>query len=440
MKVHFLGIGGSGMSGVALLAKKFGFEVTGCDAEAQTAYLSKLKDEDIQVYQNHSSDHLHNVDLLAVSPAVFYQNSEIDEVVQAKLANKLLTWQKFLGEYLQKNKKVICVAGTHGKSTTSAMLALMLEQSGLDPLAMIGATVKSWNANSRFGEGEYFVTEADEFYDNFLNYIPDTIILNNIEFDHPDYFSDERQLFESFDQFVNKLTGSRTLIYNQDDLGAKKLISKLDRQFQLVGYSLDEVEDLNLGEKKTTFKYKNHNFELAIPGKHNVLNVLGVINFALINQIPLKMVEESLSKFKGVGRRLELLGEKNGVLVYDDYAHHPTAIKATLAALKQKYPDKKIIAVVEPHTFSRTKALLDLYKDAFDDADDVLITPIFKSRDKENFGITEQSIVDVVGEKAKAFSDFEPIVDWIKNNVQSNEVVTVMGAGKSYELSKKLLT
>lgn len=439
MKVHFLGIGGSGMSGVALLAQNMGFVVSGCDQEVETAYIDKLKKTNIKISPGHSVEHIKDIDLLAVTPAVFYQNSDVLEVSEAKLSNKLVTWQKFLGEYLQKDKRNICVAGTHGKSTTSAMLALVLENAGLDPLAVIGATVKTWDANSRFGKGEYFVTEADEFYDNFLNYTPDTIILNNIEFDHPDYFENEEQLDESFLQFVNKLAGSQTLIYNQDDHGIKKLLPKLNSQVKKIGYSLSDVKNLKMLDDKTTFEYHDEQFELKIPGKHNVANALGVIIFAQINQIPMGKVRSTLQSFDGVGRRLELLGEKNGVLIYDDYAHHPTAIAATLQALKQKYNDKKIIAIVEPHTFSRTKALLSLYKNALDSADEVLIAPIFKSRDKQDFGVSEQSIVDVVGPKAKAFVSFDEIVEWVRSNVHSNEVVIVMGAGKSYKLANEIL-
>jgi UDP-N-acetylmuramate--alanine ligase len=432
-----MGIGGSGMSGVADMAQELGYSVSGCDLEISTPYLKKLLKKNIVILEGHSPSHVEDVDILAVTPATFFQNKDSTEILAAK---KVMTWQKFLGEYLHVGKEVVCVAGTHGKSTTSAMLSLVLEAAGEDPLVMVGATIPEWGSNARVGKGSLFVTEADEFYDNFLNYSPDTIILNNIEFDHPDFFKDEAQLFTSFTTFIERLKGSKTLIANQDDPGVLKLLSSINPVMKVIGYSLNQVDNVKLLEDKTTFTFRDIPFELQVAGEHNISNALGVITFALERKLSVEQLQKALFEFKGIGRRMEFIGKKKGISVYDDYAHHPTAIAATLKAIKQKHPESRILAIVEPHTFSRTKALLPLYKDVFVDADDVVIAPIFKSRDTDDFGLTGMSIVEEVNQKNIRYIDnFDKIIDWVLVNTQENDVIIVMGAGKSYTLSRSII-
>ena len=194
-KLHFVGIGGSGISGVANLAEKFGYKVTGCDLETG----------------GHSVDHIKGVDLVIVSPAVFYQNNNHPEILEAKKQKKLMTWEEFLGKVLLKDKKLICVAGTHGKSTTTAMVGKLLIDNGFDPVVVVGAKVPEWNSNSRFGKGEYAVVEADEFNNNFLFYKPEIAIINNIEFDHPDFFKNENEVRASFHKFISNINISTTI-------------------------------------------------------------------------------------------------------------------------------------------------------------------------------------------------------------------------------------
>ena len=219
MKLHFMGIGGSGVSGVAKLAKEFGYEVTGCDLEDSTAYAEGI-------YKGHSIDHLKNVDLLVVSPAVYYQNAKNLELVEGEKKGMVMTWQKFLGKILLKDKKLICVAGTHGKSTVTAMAGKLLIDNGFDPVVVVGANVPEWGGNSRFGRGEYAVVEADEFNNNFLNYDPYIEIINNIEFDHPDFFKSKKEVELSFEKFVDKMRQDGTLILNWNDAGIQKTLLK----------------------------------------------------------------------------------------------------------------------------------------------------------------------------------------------------------------------
>lgn len=421
-KIHMMGIGGSGISGVAKLAFKMGYEVSGCDLEASTAYGKAM-------YKGHSPEHLRGVDMLVISPAVRYQNKDNTELAAGEAKGMVVTWQEFLGRFLAKDKKVICVAGTHGKSTTTAMAGKLLIDASLDPTVVVGAKIPEWQGNARFGKGSTFVIEADEFNNNFLNYSPEIIILNNIEFDHPDYFKNEEDVFNSFKTFVERLIGRRMLIVNEDSLGVNKLLQMIDRgSFEIYGYSLE----------KNKFK-----LNLTVMGDHNISNALGVVKLGELLGIDPGLIRKSLEGFKGIGRRLELIAQNHGITVYDDYAHHPTAIQATLSALRGKYKDAKIWAIDEPHGYLRTKALLDLYRGCFRNADNVMIGPIFQARDKETFGITPEIVAESTNHKdAEGFDTFEELKKVVLKQAKKGDVILVMGAGKSYlwarEIAKSL--
>lgn len=460
-KIHFMGIGGSGMSAVAMIASKQGYKVSGCDLAESTPYLDKIKKLNIPIFVGHDSKHLKGIDLLVATPAAFFQSSEHPEFVEAKKLKLLTTWQEFLGNYLHRGKKVICIAGTHGKSTTTAMASLLLEKADIDPTVMIGATVNEWGANYRVGKSEIFITEADEFFDNFLNYRPDTIILNNIELDHPDFFKSERQVLESFARFVRKLAGSKTLIVNQDSPGIKALFKILGGpsldSIKAVGYSLEEkprlktsisirAKILKRNKNSTIFHVVskqlklNDEFKLKMPGSHNVANALGVIILSKLFKIDTTLVKNSLASYSGIGRRLELVGKKKGIWVYDDYAHHPTAVSATLEALRQQFPKERIWVVAEPHSYSRTKTLLGKYKKAFNKADFVIIGPIFKARDKKTFDVSGQSIVDVAEHGDIRYIDnLDKIAKVVKRSAKREDVIVVMGAGLSYQWARAIL-
>lgn len=453
-KIHFMGIGGSGVSAVVQIAHHQGYDISGCDLQTDTPYIDKVKKDGITVYAGHDPKHLEDVDLLAASPAAFFQKPLHPELQQALKAKKAITWQNFLGNFLHKGKKVICIAGTHGKSTTTAMASLLFEDAGLDPSVVIGATVTRWHNNYRLGNSQYFLTESDEFFDNFLNYHPDTIILNNIEPDHPDYFKTQKQLYESFNQHILNLTGRKCLIFNQDSPGIKKLFDHHPRlldNLKLTGYTLSlnpliktphslQATHIIHNPTSTQFTLAGELYILPVPGDYNVSNALGVVALGLQNGLTPATIKSSLSRFTGIGRRLEHLGSPEGVHLYDDYAHHPTAVKLTLEAIKQMHPGSKIFCVIEPHSFSRTKQLLSWYKHAFDAATQVFIAPIFQARDTKDFGITPQHIADASKHtNISAYDNFDQIVSRLASIAHSGDIVVVMGAGKSYLLSQQIL-
>ncbi|MCX6704465.1 MAG: UDP-N-acetylmuramoyl-L-alanine--D-glutamate ligase [Candidatus Woesebacteria bacterium] len=417
-RIHMMGVGGSGMAGIAYLAKEMGYLVTGCDLEESTAYSDNF-------YNGHSPDHLKSVDLLVVTPAVYFQKIKDPELVEGEKRGMVVTWQEFLGKYLHKGKKVICVAGTHGKSTTTAMIGKLLTDAGLDPLVNLGANYKDWNGGARFGKGDYFVTEADEFFDNFLYYHPEIIILNNIEFDHPDYFKSEKQIFDSYKKFIGNLVGEKVLIANGDSQGIEKILKEIDASgIKIIKYSL---------------KDKNIDLSLRVMGKHNVANALGVVALGKYLKIRENVIAKSLENFSGIGRRMELIADRNGIKVYDDYAHHPTAIAATLEGLRSTYPKARIWAIDEPHGFDRTKALLSKYKNVFKDADKVIIGPIFRARDAEDYKITPVLVAKRTGFKgAVGVYSLDEIKRIISKKLMPGDIVLVMGAGKSYLWAREI--
>jgi UDP-N-acetylmuramate--alanine ligase len=385
-KIHFLGIGGSGISGVADLARKMGYGVSGCDLETG----------------GHSPDHLEGMDLLIVTPAVFYQDAVNPEVLKAQERKILMTWQEFVGKILLKDKKLICIAGTHGKSTTTAMAAILLIDNGFDPTVIIGAKVPEWGGNSRFGQGKYALVEADEFNNNFLNYKPDIAVINNIEFDHPDFFKDEKEVRESFDKFIGNLKGEKILITEKDRL--------------------------------------NKHFDLKVLGEHNQKNANMVFVLGQKLGIEERKIIKSLESFEGIGRRMELVGQVKKVKVYDDYAHHPSAIRTTLKGLRSNFSEERIVAIIEPHGYKRTKVLLAKYKGVFDSVDKVIIGPIFPARDEVDASITPQKIARVSDHPEVVGCDsLVEILENLKKEIEDYDVIVVMGAGKSDRWAREVL-
>jgi len=402
-----MGIGGSGMSAAAEIAKAYGFEISGCDLKTG----------------GHNVSHLKNADILAVTPAVFFQSTHHPELTTAKDRGILMTWQEFMGKYLHKDKFVICIAGTHGKSTTTTMAGKLLIDAGLDPTVEVGAIIPEWGGGDRVGKSKYFVSEADEFYSNFLHYRPDIVILNNIELDHPEYFHNFDNMLLTYQKFLNNIKPGGVLIYN--DVVEKFSIFnfQFSNNFQKIKFSKDEFpKDLTL----------------KIPGDHNKANAMGVIKLAEILKIPLSISISSLKSFSGINRRLEELGTINDITVIDDYANHPTAFQSNIKALREKYSGRKIWAVIEPHTFSRLRVVLPDLKPALKDADHVIISKIFASREADPGDFTGADIAAVChGRYIPAFAD---IVQTVKKEVKKNDIILVMGSGDSYKLARQILS
>jgi UDP-N-acetylmuramate--alanine ligase len=462
-----MGIAGSGICAAALIAQAQGYQISGCDLEPKTYYAGQLKKKKIKIAAGHSRQHLKGVDLLVVTPAILKVNSQHPEIMEAKKKMPVMTWQELMGRYLQKNKLVVCVAGTHGKGTTTALAGLVLEKAGLDPTVEVGGLVHEWQANARIGKSKYFVCEADEFNHNFLHYSPSILIINNIEMDHPEFFKDFKAFLGSFEKFIRKMVGPKILIVNLDNSGVRQLLTKnklylTKNHFQVIGYRLgarfqfpleNEYQAVvkDLGERSTLFRVSflsgneqragiEESFRLKLPGLHNLSNSLGVLALARCLNLNLKDVRQVFETFAGLGRRLELLGQERSIKVFDDYGYHPTAIAASLKAVKQKYSPVRVWAVFEPHQYSRVVLFQKEFRKALGMADRVVVTKIFPGREKQPPGVTSELLIKGLSpNKARYFRDFRETAQFVVSEAKKGDAIVVFGAGKSYQLSKMIL-
>lgn len=402
-KVFFIGIGGIGISALAKMALSKGVEVSGVnDEEGKT--IDSLKELGIDITISKGTlDTLPEADLYIYSDAWLYRGPEIIE--NAKKTNKpVLSYFEALGQFA-KEYKVIAIAGTHGKTTTTAMVAEVLIDAGLDPTVIVGSFVKKFESNFRRGEGEYLVVEADEYNRHFLNFHPFIAVVTNIEADHLDCYKDLADIQKTFDKFISQ--------------------------------SKNKVLDYS--------KYLEKVPKLSVPGLHNRMNAAAALAVADILNIKKEISDKSLAEFSGTWRRLEKKGvTKEGVIIYDDYAHHPTEVKASLLGLRELYPKEKknIVVLFQPHLYSRTKALFNEFTTCFDEADRVFILPIYFARENPDPEISSEklalAICDHKGE-ATAFKDFLSAENFIQNlNLGDKDVFVTMGAGEAYKVAEKV--
>lgn len=446
-KVHFMGIGGSGMNAVAGIAHALGYEVSGCDLK-ESEYTADLVSKNIPIGYGHAAEHVYDQDLLCVSPAVFDLNSHHEEVVYAREHNiPIMTWQQFMGEVLQAGKRVISVTGTKGKTTTTALAGLLLEYAELDPMVEVGGTVREWNRNYRVGEGSFFVCEADEFNNNFLHFTSEIVILTNLEFDHPEFFKNYDEYLESYAQFIAKMPNGGVLIANSDSKGVADLLQKIDmpRLTVLTYGSTETVENRlisykpNGQEARIVVKVGDTETEYvsSLIGEHNALNTLGVCVLANYLGIQESVVQKLLHEFSGVGRRFELICEKNDIKVFNDYAHNPMSVRAVLKAARDQYPNARIWAVFQPHLYSRTKMFLEEFALAFGDANEVVITDIYASREQGkpiSEEVHSRDLVEKIHELNPSIDpvyvgDIQNAAEYVFERLESGDVVVNMGAG-----------
>lgn len=426
MNVHFMGIGGSGISGIARMAKDCGFIVTGCDME-ENGITYRLRKEGIPVEIGHSVDHIHAVDILAHTPAVFYQNEAHEEYKTAKDKKIAMIWEEFMAKYLQKDKKIVAIAGTHGKGHTAAMVSLILEEAGLDPMCEIGANLLNWDKkNYRLGKGELFVCEADEYREKFLLYKPSIAVITSIEMDHPDYFKDFASVLNAFVKFSLK---SKTLIVNEEDKGCNELLKILRKQKfkgKIVKY-----------RKITRAKAK-----LKLPGGH-VRSDAGAARAVGLNLgVSEKVIKRALENFEGLERRFEYKGEFDGVRLYDDYAHHPTAILENIKGVREIYPKRRIFVVFQPHMYSRLSALFPEFVTALSKADRVVVSDVYTKRESSpNKPSAKDLALAIKAPKATYVGgDLLNVANFVHRNSQRGDVVVLMGAGDITKVSELILS
>ncbi len=509
-RLHFMGIGGQGISAVAQMALTAGDTVTGCDQLA-SATTRALERAGIAVQIGHSAEHLAECDLLVISPAVPALNSHNPELVAAQAQRiQVVTWQQLLGE-LMRGRCVLSVSGVHGKGTTTAMLALMLVDAGLDPTCEIGAVVPRFGVNYRLGKSEYFVNEADEFNHNFWYYHPRLVVVTSIEFEHPEFFTDYAAFLAAFEHFIRGMDMQGdwplppTLILNADSPGCLELRERLgDWPGRIVTYAVEGLsvsqKDRNVASKQkkqmafekegfpaskrsitdvgfmlsketqatfeaydvklageTSFRVQLQNGEdfggdriihLQLPGAHNIQNALAALAAAYTVGVHADTIIKTLEGFGGIRRRFEIRhagplqvnGQMPDVILVDDYAHHPTAIAATLEAAHSRYPERRLVAVYQPHMFSRTKTFFEQFLQAFDIADVVIIADIFPARERDTGLIHSRDLVEAMARRhAMHGGDVQATAQLVRNILRSGDLVLIMGAGDIYVVTERLL-
>jgi UDP-N-acetylmuramate--alanine ligase len=345
----------------------------------------------------------------------------------------------------------LAVAGTHGKSTTTALLGHLLASAGLDPTVEVGAFVPAWGASVRVGEGAAFLVEADEFGDNFLNYRPAAAIVTNVEMDHPDWFADHAAVLDSFDRFVagmatDSRVGGRLLLAAAGEPGVEELLTRMpDWEGRIVRYGPGgtvAASDVELHRQGSRFRLFERSFEMALAGEHNVRNATAALALAHELGAPLDALQDGLRTFAGAGRRMELIADTARVTVFDDYGHHPTEVRAALAAARQKVGRRRLWAIFEPHMYSRTALLLDEFARSFTDADEVVIADIFASRDTPEAmrATSAEELADAIERVSAvptiAAGDVDAATDYVADHLTDGDAVLVMGAGKSYQIAR----
>ncbi len=488
--LHFMGIGGQGISAVAQMAHQEGAIISGCDQTA-SATTNMLAQKGIPIEIGHSPEHLAQADALIYVPAVVAFNPDNPELAVAKTSGiPVMTWQELMGKWMQ-DKLVLSVSGVHGKGTTTAMFALMLVAAGLDPTCEIGAIVLGFGSNYRIGSSKYFVNEADEFNNNFWNYHPRLVVVTSIEFEHPEFFADYETFLQSFEHFIRGMDMQGawplppTLILNADSPGCLALRERLSGwTSRVLTYSVDglsHAEEAGRGtyrmadytaydvklEGATSFHVRSRADEgdafpsdtaihLRLPGIHNIQNALAALTAARCIGIQDNVSISTLENFSGIGRRFEIRfdgllaidGEVRDVILVDDYAHHPTAISATLEAARKRFPGRRLIAVYQPHMYSRTRTFFEQFLTAFDDADVVIIADIFPGREHDDGSIHAQELVEAMAKRTLFSSaqkraiyggDVAQTTALLRNTLRTGDVAIVMGAGDIYAVTEALL-
>ena len=497
-----MGIGGQGISAVAQMVRDAQGEqisISGCDMQA-SATTAALEQAGIAVQIGHSAAHVHDIDRLIVVPAALVLNPDHPELATARAQGvPIITWQEVLGE-LMRGKCLLSVSGVHGKGTTTALLALMLLDAGLDPTCEIGAVVPRFGANYRLGQSQFFVNEADEYYHNFWHYHPRLAIVTSIEFEHPEYYADYEDYLSAFEHFVRGMDMDGdwpfplTLILNVDSPGCLQLRERLaDWPGQIAAYAVEgasaetmqdtvsnvtktEITPSNAAQAtfiaydvnvvgETTFRVHSQwpgefpadrRFSLQLPGVHNVQNALAALAAARVIGIDVEVIAQTLENFSGLRRRFEIRnsepimidGRTVDAIIVDDYAHHPTAIAATLAAARERFPGRRLVAVYQPHMFSRTKAFFAQFLTAFDAADVVIIADIFPARERDTGLISARELVEAMQKRARYVEgaararhggSVEETGALLRATLRDGDVAVIMGAGDIYTISEQLL-
>ncbi len=446
--IHMIGIGGVSMSGIAAILTNWGFKVTGSDW-AQSEATDKLNSMGIKVTIGHNLEDVKKANVVVYSAAI---KQDDPEMVEAKNLNiPTIERADFLGELTRCFKDTICISGTHGKTTTTSMISLCFLEALKDPSIQVGAFLNALDGNYKVGNSEHFIIEACEYVESFLKFSPKAEIILNIDNDHLDYFKNFENIKKAFIKYTKLLPDDGLLVINGDDKNCLDLPQYT--KATILTYGINN-KDVNFYAENISFDndgfpefdvYKNdeyyEKFKLSVPGKHNILNALACISLCDYYGIDKKDLQTALRKFTGAHRRFEFKGKLNGASIYDDYGHHPTEIVATSTSVNNKKHNKSWV-VFQPHTYSRTKNLLDDFANALLNFDNIIVLDIYAAREINTFNISSKDLVDKINSlerKAIYSPTFEECVSYLKDNVKENDIVLTLGAGTVTKIGPMLL-
>ncbi|MED5580302.1 MAG: UDP-N-acetylmuramate--L-alanine ligase [Nitrospinota bacterium] len=446
IKVHFVGIGGTGMCGIAELLINLNYSVSGSDISINDAII-RLKELGAKFAEGHNKDNVTSASVVVYSSAIKPNNVELVEARKRKIPT--IPRAEMLGE-LMRMKYSIAIAGSHGKTTTTSLVASILYRDSLDPTFVIGGRLNAFGSNARLGEGEFLVAEADESDGTFLDLSPTVALVTNVDEEHLDFYENYQSIKDAFLQFVNKVPfyGFSVLCY--DNLAIREIIPNIEKRFFTYGFdpSSDYLgKDFRyVGEKGFFDVYhlgsRLGEIQVPMPGMHNASNALGAVALAMEINIPFESVKIGLEEFEGISRRMEFLGEVSGISLYDDYGHHPEEIKATLKALKESCPERRIVVVFQPHRFSRTQHLLKSFVSSFDDADLLFVAPIYSAGEAPIKGVNSSALVKGIhsyGQKlCVEIENFNDGIEKLLRVLSRNDLFITLGAGDIWKFGKLL--
>lgn len=438
-KLYFIGIGGISMSGIAVFAREMGYEVSGSD-RSESDLTARLRESGVRVYLSHSAEHVVGADAVVFTAAVGADNPEMAYAAENGIPT--VSRAQFLGYIMCRYENKIGISGTHGKSTTSSMLSHVYLQAGLDPTVALGAELSELGGAYRMGRGKDFIYESCEYKDSFLSFYPDIAVILNIDHDHVDYFLTMEQMVESFRKSIKT---AHTVIALADDAYVDRALEGYGGR--VIRFGMNKASDFypegltyERGRARFTvmaFGEKLCRVSLAVPGEHNVLDALAAAAAAHIGGVPAEDIGRGLGNFVGARRRFEKKGSVRGIDVYDDYAHHPTEIRATLGGIS-KLGYRRVICVFQPHTYSRTAELFDDFTESFGAVDEVVFVDIFSARETDTLGVSSKMLAEQV-DGAKYCDSFDKAVEYLGAAAHAGDLILTMGAGDVYKIGERFL-
>lgn len=447
-RIHFVGIGGIGMSGIAEVLLNLGYKVSGSDLR-QSDTTDRLASLGGEIYFGHSRENITAVDVVVTSTAVHDDNPEVVEAKRRMIP--VIPRAEMLAE-LMRMKYGIAIAGTHGKTTTTSMVATVLTHGGIDPTIVIGGKLNTLGTNAKLGQGQFLVAEADESDGSFLKLSPTIAVVTNIDADHLDFYTGGiEQIKSTFVDFINKIPFYGLAVLCLEDRNVAEILPRVKKRFVTYGLSSQadiRATNVRLEGGTTSFVahykgYRMGEISFSMPGAHNVLNALACIAVAMELDVPFAQIQEGFATFGGVGRRFQVKGEVNGITVVDDYGHHPAEIRATLAAGKGGWPDRRLVVAFQPHRFSRTKELFAEFVTCFYDADVLVLTDIYPAGELPIEGVTAERLAEEIrkhGQRDVTYvADREALPDHLLEVVQPGDIVLTLGAGNIWQTGETLL-